>query len=203
MTDDPRIDALAQFTLEGALTPNFGESYLFFVGRDDVHGVLKYLLLQEKLALKVSMFAWDDQELNDIVMAAMKTKTTRVQISLDKSQSSGVHERKILALDETLDSVDFANSVVICESETHQILHTKGGVCVGLGVAFEGSTNWSGSGEGVGTDVEGAKRVKAQSNTLLVTVNPVVVARFSANLDSEHAVGLAQQEISTERKKQK
>jgi hypothetical protein len=193
MTDDPRIAALAQFTLEGALTPGHGDAYLFFVGRDDVHGVLKALLMQEKLALKLSMFGYDDDELNTVIMDMLKTPTTRVQVSLDKSQAGGVHERKILALDETLDPVGFANSVVICESATHQILHTKGGVCVGTGVAFEGSTNWSASGEGIGTDVKGATNVKAQSNTLMVTVNPVVVARFTANLDSEHAIGLAQQ----------
>lgn len=192
MADDPRIAALAQFTLEGALTPGHGDSYLFFVGRDNVHGVLKYLLSQEKLTLKLSMFGYDDDELNSIIMDMMQTHTTRVQISLDKSQADGVHERKILALDETLDAVDYANSVTVCESATNQILHTKGGVCVGSGVAFEGSTNWSGSGEGIGVDIPGATHVKAQSNTLLVTVNPVVVARFTANLDSEHAIGVAQ-----------
>jgi hypothetical protein len=192
MTDDPRIAALAGYTLEGALTPGHRDAYLFFVGRDDVHGLLKALLSQEKLALKLSMYSYDDDELNTIIMGLMKTPTTRVQISLDKSQSSGVHERKILALDETLNPVGYANSVVVCQSASHQILHTKGFVCVGQGIAVEGSTNWSTSGEGIGTGVKGATNVKAQSNTLLVTTNPVVVSRFCANLDSEHAVGLAQ-----------
>jgi hypothetical protein len=193
VTDDPRIAALAGYTLEGALTPGHGDAYLFFVGRDDVHGLLKALLSQEKLALKLSMYGYDDDELNTIIMGLMKTPTTRVQISLDKSQAGGVHERTILALDEKLDPVGYANSVVVCQSATHQILHTKAMVCVGQGIVAEGSTNWSTSGEGIGTGVKGATNVKAQSNTLIVTTNPVLVSRLSANLDNEHAIGLAQQ----------
>jgi hypothetical protein len=179
MTDDPRIDELSTFTCEGTLTPGYGDSYLFFVGRDDVHGVLKKLISSELLMLKFSMFGYNDDELNDAIMKLMKSKTIKVQGSLDKSQAGGVHERKILALDEKLSPVEFGNSIVIRSSPTGQILHTKGGVCVGQGIGFEGSTNWSDTGEG--TDM-----AHAQSNTLLVTTNPVTIARFSASLDSEH-----------------
>jgi hypothetical protein len=190
VTDDPRIAELAQFAYEGRLTPNYGDSYLFFVGRDKVHEVLKYLLVKERMALKFSMFGYDDDELNDIIMRMMHSEHIRVQASLDKSQSRGVHERKLLELDARLNPMQFNNSFVITTSSTNQILHTKGGVCCGLGVAFEGSTNWSASGEGTGTG-ENVSHVKAQSNTLLVSTNPVLVARFTANLDNEHAIGLA------------
>ena len=39
--DDPKLQLLGQFTPEGKLTPGYGNSYLFLVGRDDVHGVIK------------------------------------------------------------------------------------------------------------------------------------------------------------------
>lgn len=195
MTDDPRIAQLAQFTYERALTPGYGDCYLFFVGRDNVHGVLKWILVQERMALKFSMFGYDDAELNGIIMRMMKNEKISVQASLDKRQAGGAHERTLIDLDRKLDPLVFGNSFVITNSPSGEILHTKGGVCVGTGVAFEGSTNWSASGEGTGTD-EGVTHVKAQSNTLLVTVNPVLVARFTANLDSEHRIAVARQKVT-------
>ncbi len=187
MTDDPRIAELARFTREGELTPGHGDSYLFFAGRDDVHGILKWLLVKEKLSLKLSMFGYDNPELNGVILRMMRSHHIRVQASLDKTQAGGVHERALLALDAKLDPVDYRNSFVVTTSPTGEILHTKGGVCVGAGIGFEGSTNWSASGEG--TNLK-----RAQSNTLLVSTNPVLLARFTANLDSEHANGLARRD---------
>jgi hypothetical protein len=184
MTDDPRIAELAQFSYEKELTPGYGDTYLFFVGRDNVHGILKYLISIELLYLKFSMFGYDDDELNAIIMKKMSSENIAVQASIDKRQAGGVHERRLLAHNETLDPVAYHNSFVITSSPTGEILHTKGGVCMGFGVGFEGSTNWSASGEGI--DMK-----KAQSNTLLVTTNHVLIARFTANLDLEHAAGLA------------
>jgi hypothetical protein len=184
--DDPRIAELAQFTLEGSLTPGYGDTYLFLVGRDSAHGLLKYILPKEQLAFKLSMFGYDDTELNNVIMGMMQTKHIHVQASLDARQAGNPTERKLLAMNESLDPIDFRNSFVTTTSPTGQILHTKGGVLVGYGMMFEGSTNWSATGEG--TDVK-----HAQSNTLLVTTNPVAIARFSANLDIEHAAGLARQ----------
>ena len=112
-----------------------------------------------------------------------------VQGTLDKSQASGVHERKILAgWDPAM-----RNSFAIGQSATHQISHTKGGVIDGL-VAWEGSTNWSASGEGTIVAADGSDTGrKAQNNTLAVYVNPIQVARFTDELDHEHAMALAQQ----------
>lgn len=188
---------LGQFTPEGALTPGYGDHYLFFVGRDDVHGILHYLIPRETLGFKCNMFGFDDEELNADIMALFKTPSVHVQISLDKSQAGGVHERKLVALDQQLDPVDFATSFCIMQSETHQISHTKGGVLASQGIGFEGSTNWSSSGEGTGislkADIKNPKGFKAQNNTLLVSVNPVFLARFTSRLDVEHQIGLAQQ----------
>lgn len=196
MTDDLRLSVLGQFTPEGVLTPGFGDHYLFLVGRDDCHGVLHYLIPQEKLFFKFNMFGFDDEELNDDIMGLFKNPGVRVQASLDRSQAGGVHERKIIAADQASDATNFNNSFVITQSATHQISHTKGGILVGQGIAFEGSMNWSSSGEGTGislkADVRNPVGFKAQNNTLLVSVNPILISRFSAQLDSEHQIGIAQ-----------
>jgi hypothetical protein len=194
MSDDPRLVPLGVYTPEGSLTPGYGDHYLFMVGRDDVHGILHYLIPKETMRFRLNMFGYDDDELNDDIIALLKDPNVTVQASLDKSQAGGVHERKILALD-VASNPDFYNSFVILQSETHQISHTKGGVFTALGLGFEGSTNWSGSGEGAGISLKPGKPVpgfKAQNNTLLVSSNPVFLARFSARLDTEHLIGLAQ-----------
>lgn len=194
MTDDPRIAALGQYTASGVLTPGFGDHYLFFVGRDDVHGILCYLVNYEHLAFRLNMFGYDDDQLNGLIMDKFKNPDVFVQISLDKSQASGVHERKLIEADQTSNAADFATSFCILQSSTHQISHTKGGVCTGLGIGFEGSTNWSASGEGIGL-VPGKNTqpgIVAQNNTMLVSTNPVFLSRFTTQLDVEHKTGLAQ-----------
>ncbi len=194
MNDDSRLAALGAFTPAG-LTPGYGQSYLFFVGKDDIHGILKYLLINEKLAFKFNMFGFDDDELNQVILDMLKTPSIRIQGTLDKSQAGGVHEKKLLTMDET-NNPNFLNSIAIGESATRQISHTKGGVFIGQGVWFEGSTNWSASGEGEGislkADVKNPSGFKAQNNTLLVSVNPVMLTHFSEQLDAEHQIAKAQ-----------
>jgi hypothetical protein len=195
VSDDPRLAGLGQFTPEGYLTPGYGDHYLFMVGRDDVHGILHHLIPRETMGFKLNMFGYDDDELNADIIGLLANPNVHVQGSLDKSQAGGVHERAILTHDAVADP-DFYNSFVILQSETHQISHTKGGVFVAQGLGFEGSTNWSSSGEGTGIRLDpkakAAPGYKAQNNTLLVSANPVFLARFSARLDTEHLIGLAQ-----------
>lgn len=188
MTDDPRLAQFGQFTPEGTLTPGFGDHYLFFAGRDDVHGILLYLLKSETMGLKLNMFGYDDEELNQAIIALMRNPSVAVQGTLDRSQAAGVHERKILAQD-VIDDPGFYNSFTVTTSDTGQISHTKGGVLIGQGLGWEGSTNWSAAGEGTGIKLGSDQQVpgyKAQNNTLLVSANPVFLARFSARLDVEH-----------------
>ncbi len=196
MNDDPTLAALGQFTPEGHLTPGYGNSYLFFVGRDSVHGILLHLLTNEKLSLMINMFGFDDEELNQAILDKFKDPSIHVQVSLDKSQAGGVHEKAILAADQAQDGKDFANSFCILQSATHQISHTKGGVLASQGVYFEGSTNWSSSGEGTGislkTNVKSPAGFKAQNNTLLVSTNSVNYKRFGVQLMAEHTIGIAQ-----------
>ena len=196
MNDDARLSILGRFTPEGTLTQGYGNHYLFFVGRDDVHSILLYLIQRETLGFKMNMFGYDDQELNDAILNLFKNPSVQVQISLDKSQAGGVHEKQIIAADEAKDPKDFSSSFCILQSATHQISHTKGGILVGQGVWFEGSTNWSASGEGAGiplkADAKNPSGFKAQNNTLLVSTNPVGLSRFSHQLDAEHKIGLGQ-----------
>jgi hypothetical protein len=196
MTDDPRLAVFGQFTPEGFLTQGYGDHYLFFAGRDDVHGILHKLLFAETMGLKLNMFGYDDDQLNADIVALMKNPNVAVQGTLDKTQAGGAHERAILALD-VADNPDFYNSFVVTASATGQISHTKGGVLVGQGLGWEGSTNWSASGEGTGISVnlkvKPAPGYKAQNNTLLVSANPVFLTRFGARLDVEHRAGLARQ----------
>ena len=188
------LDDLAQFKREGQFDPgDSGDARTFYVGRDDVHGILKYLLSRCSRSLYMNMFGYDDDELNGIIAGLVDSEHVFVQGTLDKSQSGGVHEKAILAGWDTAVRASFA----IGQSATHQISHTKGGVIDGK-VGWAGSTNWSASGEGSGIVLGplGTKQMagyKAQNNTLDVFVNPVELAIFTAELNEEHGVALAQQ----------
>lgn len=192
MSDDPKLQVLGQFTPEKKLTSGYGDHYIFLVGRDDCHGIMHYLLTHETLEHDANMYGYDDEQLNDDIMSQIENPNMVVQITLDKSQAGGVHEKQILQADEVKDPTGFANDVAIGESATHQISHTKGGVCVGLGLAYEGSMNWSTSGEGQGISltpgVNSIKGFKNQNNTLVVSANPVFISRFKARLAIEHQI---------------
>lgn len=196
MTDDPLLGELGRFTPEGKLTPGYGQHYLFFVGRDDVHGILHSLITSEKLELAANEFGYDDEELNQDILNLFKLPGIKVQVTLDRSQAGGVHEKKIVAADLAQDPVDFNNSFAIGQSATHQISHTKGMVFLGQGLWCEGSTNLSVSGEGVGislkADVANPAGFKNQNNTLLVSSNMVGLSRFKTRLDVEHQIAKTQ-----------
>ena len=193
--DDPRILALAPYVYGGVMTPGFGDHYLFLVGRDDCHGILHHLIPQEQMAFKFNQFGYDDEELDADIYQLMQSPAVRVQATLDRSQAGGVHERVIIAAD-VAKNPTFYNSFAIGQSETHQISHTKGGVLVGQGIGYEGSMNWSASGEGIGIslkpDQPNAPGFKAQNNTLLISTNPVFVSHFGARLDAEHITAMQQ-----------
>jgi hypothetical protein len=188
-------DDLAPFTAEQAFPPTASPDFrVFYVGRDDVHGVLMYLYTRVSLSVKMNMFGYDDQELNNVLMGLVDNPSVMVQVTLDKSQASGPTERSILSSDHGQDAAGYANDFAVGDSSTGQISHTKGGILDGI-VAFEGSTNWSSSGEGTGITLNAAKQApgfKAQNNTLAVYVNPYEIAKFGARLDYEHGVAAAQ-----------
>jgi hypothetical protein len=185
------LDDLAVYTAEQAFGPTASPDFrVFYVGRDDVHGVLMHLFTRATLSVKMNMFGYDDEDLNSVLMGLVQNPSVMVQVTLDKSQASGAHEKTILSSDTVQDARGFANDFAVGESSTAQISHTKGGILDGI-VAFEGSTNWSSSGEGTGISLAATKQApgfKAQNNTLAVYTNQYEIAKFAARLDYEHAV---------------
>jgi hypothetical protein len=189
------LDDLAQFTKEGQFSSQDSPDYrVLYVGRDDVHGALAYVLGRCTRSLVFNMFGYDDDSLDAAIVKLIEDDGVFVQGTLDKSQSGGVHEKTILAAWTPTVRASFA----IGQSATHQISHTKGGVLDGV-LAWEGSTNWSSSGEGEGIDLHGEQPAgfRAQNNTCTFHVHPLQVARFTAELNEEHAVALQQQAAAT------
>jgi hypothetical protein len=187
---------LQQFTQEKAYSTSASKDFhLFYVGRDDVHNILKYVLSRVSVSLYINMFGYDDDELNDILMALVTDPTVTMLITLDQSQAGGKHEKALLDADQAKDLADFNTHFAIGQSKTHQISHTKGFVADGK-VAGEGSTNWSISGEGtfVISGTAGGTGFKAQNNTQSIITDPDTISRFSAELIAEHLT--AQQQKS-------
>ena len=90
------LEDLAPFTKEGTFSRNASRDFhLFYVGRDDVHGILKYLLSRATHALYLNMFGYDDEELNAECMRCAVDRSIATVITLDKTQAGGVHERLI------------------------------------------------------------------------------------------------------------
>jgi hypothetical protein len=169
--------------------------HLFYVGRDDVHGILKHVLSRVSVSLYLNMFGFDDDELNEILKKIAVDKTITMLVTLDKSQAGGKHEKALLDADRKADLALFNTHVAIGQSATHQISHTKGFVADGK-VAGEGSTNWSVSGEGAavmsGPFNVKAKGYKAQNNTQSIITDPDTISRFSAQLIAEHMIAQGQ-----------
>lgn len=193
------LDDLAVYTNEGVFAKDASSDFrLFFAGRDNVHGVLKHLLERVTVSCYLNMFGYDDDDLNAILMSIAENPQATMLVTLDKSQSGGVHEKAILASDAAKDPQAFSSHFAIGQSATHQISHTKGATLDGV-VGFEGSTNWSVSGEGtfVLPGKAGGAGFKAQNNTLAVFTDPFAVAKFTAELVHEHQVVVAQGGVLT------
>ena len=179
---------LAQYTKEGVYSKTASKDFhLFYVGRDDVHGILLHLLSRISTSLYLNMFGYDDEELNNECMRCAADATITTLITLDHTQSKGLHENTILNSDAAKDPAAFNSHFVIGGSATHQISHTKGGVLDGR-VGFEGSTNWSRAGEGtfVIKSSLGGAGYRAQNNTLAVFTDPDTITRFTGELIAEH-----------------
>jgi len=184
---------LAEFTKEAAFSTNASKDvHLFYVGRDDVHDILKYVLSRATVSLYLNMFGFDDSELNNILMQKALNPAVTMLITLDQSQAGGVHEKALLEADQKYNLAAYNTHFVIGQSLTHQISHTKGFVADGR-VAAEGSTNWSTSGEGtfVVNGQAGGAGYKAQNNTQSVITDPDTIVRFQTELIQEHMIAQA------------
>lgn len=191
------LEDLKEFTLEGAYTPTASKDFhLFFVGRDNVHEILKYVLSRASVSLYLNMFGYDDDELNRILMDKAHDPNVTMLITLDKSQAGGKHEKALLNADRASPDglAAFNTHFVIGQSATHQISHTKGFVADGK-VGGEGSTNWSASGMGtfVVNGKPGGPGYKAQNNTQTIFTDPDSINRFQTELIAEHVTAQNQQ----------
>lgn len=202
--DDPSVSLqrfdlldLQPYTQEKVYATTASKDFhLFYVGRDDVHGILKHVLSRVSVSLYLNMFGFDDDELNEILKKIAVDPTITMLVTLDKSQAGGAHEKALLDADRKADLALFNTHVAIGQSLTHQISHTKGFVADGK-VAGEGSTNWSVSGEGAavgGIFNTKATGFKAQNNTQSIITDPDTISRFTAELIAEHMI--AQQQAS-------
>jgi hypothetical protein len=186
---------LAQYTQEKAYSNNASKDFhLFYVGCDDVHNILKHILSRVCFSLYLNMFGFDDEELNEILMQKAVDPSITMLITLDKSQSGGPHEKKLLDSDIAENPTVFNTHFVLGQSLTHNISHTKGFVADGR-VGGEGSTNWSASGEGtfVVAGKAGGPGYKAQNNTQMIFTDPDAISRFTAELIAEHLIAKNQE----------
>ncbi len=179
MGDTPfNWDDLGQYKAEGRFLDGYpADDRTFFAPRDNVHGVLVALLGSAQHSIVVNMFGYDDDELNKIIQAKLTDEKIFVQMSLDRSQASGAHEKQILA---KWNNDAFGNSIAIGTSSVHNaISHLKIVIVDGV-YTVKGSTNWSLSGE------------QQQDNELTVSRNAVIAAETRAILDLNHDFMLKQ-----------
>jgi phosphatidylserine/phosphatidylglycerophosphate/cardiolipin synthase-like enzyme len=146
----------------------------FYSPIDNVHGALKTVIASTTKSLVVSMFGWDDDELAELIAHILDNPAIYVQITLDKSQAGGVHEKALLTkFKAEMDS----NSVAIGTSEHGAIIHRKMVVVDGLW-RIAGSTNWSDSGE------------TKQDNECTISYNATMCAEARHVLDLSHSKAL-------------
>ncbi len=148
----------------------------FFSPVDDVHGVLVALLASTQKSLVLNMYGYDDDELNDLILSKLNDAHVYVQMSLDKSQAGGVHEKQLLA---KWQNDLIGNSIAIGESTRGAISHMKIVIVDGV-YTVRGSTNWSLAGE------------QKQDNELTIHNNAVIAAETRAELDRNHDAMLKQ-----------
>ena len=179
MADAPFAwDNLGTYKAEGRFLDGYpDDERTFFAPRDNVHGLLVALLGTAQHSIVVNMFGYDDDELNKIIQAKLADEKVYVQMSLDRSQASGVHEKQILA---QWQNDAFGNSIAIGTSSVHNaISHLKIVIIDGV-FTVKGSTNWSLSGE------------QEQDNELTLSRNAVIAAETRAILDLNHDFMLKQ-----------
>jgi phosphatidylserine/phosphatidylglycerophosphate/cardiolipin synthase-like enzyme len=142
----------------------------FYSPVDDVHGALAAVLQSANSSVVISMYGYDDPELNKVLRSKLEDDKIFVQLSLDSTQAAGRAERPLLG---QWENDGTGNSIAIGHSEKGAIMHLKLAIVDGLDV-ITGSTNWSTSGE------------TKQDNQLTVVRDPLVAAEARARVDIIH-----------------
>src|SRR5258708_29444270 len=179
MADAPFAwEGLSRFKAEGRFLDGYPDDQrTFFAPRDDIHGLLVALLGSAQHSIAVNMFGYDDDELNKIIQGKLADEKVYVQMSLERSQAGGAHEKQVLA---KWANDAFGNSIAIGTSSVHNaISHLKIVIVDGV-YTVKGSTNWSLSGE------------QQQDNELTLSRNAVIAAETRAILDLNHDFMLKQ-----------
>jgi len=171
-------EELDKYKAEGRFLDGYPpDERTFFAPRDNVHGLLVTLLGSAQHSIVVNMFGYDDDELNQIIQSKLDDEHIYMQMSLDRSQAGGVHEKAILR---RWRNDAFGNSIAIGTSSVHNaISHLKIVIIDGV-YTVKGSTNWSLSGE------------QQQDNELTVSRSAVIAAETRAILDLNHDFMLKQ-----------
>lgn len=148
----------------------------FYSPVDQVHAALAFLVRSAKQSLVLAMYGYDDDELDTVIHEKVTNEHIYVQMTLDKTQAGGVHEKDLLA---KWNADGVGNSIAIGHSEKGAIMHLKMIIIDGIDVVT-GSTNWSASGESL------------QDNALVVVRDPLVAAEARARIDIIHDSMLTQ-----------
>lgn len=162
------LTALSQYKT-GGFPAGYPSGYrAFYSPVDRVHEVMRDVVASAQHSVIICMYGFDDDELADIIHAKLADPSIVVQLTLDSSQAAGKHERLILEREQYP-----ASSVAIGRSERGAIVHLKLIVVDGE-IVISGSTNLSGSGEGL------------QDNICEVIQDPFVAAEARSRIDAIH-----------------
>jgi phosphatidylserine/phosphatidylglycerophosphate/cardiolipin synthase-like enzyme len=140
----------------------------FYSPVDNVPGVLQACFNAARHSLVVCMYGFDDPVLAAVVRQKLNSPGVVVQLTLDSTQASGVHERALLAQERYP-----VSSVAVGQSEDHAIMRMKLAIIDGIYVVT-GSTNLSGGAE------------TTQDNQLTVIADAVVAGEARARVDAIH-----------------
>lgn len=151
-----------------------------YAPEDDLHGALAYFVDQIEHSLSLAMYGFDDDALATAILRKLQDENVFVQLALDSTQAAGKHEKALLV------TMNYpSNTVAFGQSEKHAIMHLKSGSADGM-YSFDGSTNWSLSGE------------TRQDNSLTFTRHPVVAYQVRHKIDVIHTAMLTQMDAGVQ-----